>query len=204
MQNDGAQNSTCAHIALCEKFNSLSPYILPEDVMMTCSTLWHKDLHAPNIFVKDQQISSLIDWQFAWAGPLFLQYRYPKLVDYTGYVMLTLPDNYKDLEKSERDRVSKQVERSLVQYLYGIETKSQNPLLVQMNDVPHANMRRQTVEFGEDAWEGDILPFRQCLIRLERHWVDMGFDSPCPIHFTSEDIQEHMRGGKGWNEQADF
>jgi hypothetical protein len=32
----------------------------------------------------------------------------------------------------------------------------------------------------------------------------MGFDVPCPIHFTEEDIQNHMRDGEGWNEQADF
>lgn len=32
----------------------------------------------------------------------------------------------------------------------------------------------------------------------------MGFDVPCPIHFSEEDIQNHMRDGEGWNEQADF
>jgi len=32
----------------------------------------------------------------------------------------------------------------------------------------------------------------------------MGFDGPCPIHFTEEEIQNHMRDGEGWNEQADF
>ena len=32
----------------------------------------------------------------------------------------------------------------------------------------------------------------------------MGFENACPIHFTQEDIQNHMRDGEGWNEQADF
>ena len=32
----------------------------------------------------------------------------------------------------------------------------------------------------------------------------MGFKTPCPIHFTEEDIQNHMRDGEGWNEQAIF
>ena len=32
----------------------------------------------------------------------------------------------------------------------------------------------------------------------------MGIDTPCPIHFTEEDIQNHMRDGEGWNDQADF
>lgn len=32
----------------------------------------------------------------------------------------------------------------------------------------------------------------------------MGFDIPCPIHFTEENIQNRVRDGKGWNEKADF
>ena len=125
-------------------------------------------MHAPNIFVKDDRITSLIDWQSTWVGPLFLQYRYPKLVNYTGEVMLRLPEDYKDMEKSEKDRVKDQVERSLVQFLYETETKKQNPLLVKVNDTPQGTARRRTIEFAEDTWDGDILPFRQCLIRLER------------------------------------
>jgi hypothetical protein len=82
--------------------------------------------------------------------------------------MLRLPENYKDMEKSEKDRVADQVERSLVQYIYETETKKLNPLLVVMNNIPQGTTRRQTIEFAEDTWEGDILPFRQCLIRLER------------------------------------
>lgn len=39
---------------------------------------------------------------------------------------------------------------------------------------------------------------------ISRHWQEMGFDIPCPIHFCEEDIQNNMRDGEGWNEQADF
>ena len=87
-----AQKSPEEHIALYKKYLDISPYILPKDGTMARSTLWHWDLHAPNIFVKDDRITGLIDWQTAWAGPLFLQYRYPKLVRYSGDVMLRLPE----------------------------------------------------------------------------------------------------------------
>lgn len=56
--------------------------------------LWHWDMHAPNFFVKDDRITSLIDWQSMWADPLFFQYRYPKLVHYTGDAILRLPEHY--------------------------------------------------------------------------------------------------------------
>ncbi len=222
-QKPNAQNSPEAHIALYEKYLAISPYILPNDERMTRSTLWHWDMHASNLFVKDNQITGVLDWQLTWTGPLFLQYRYPQLVRYDGDVMLRLPENYNDLEKTEKDRVTKKVERSLVQYLYEVETKRQSPLLVELNNIPLGMTRRQTVEFAEDTWDGDILPFRQCLIRLERqvlllisflfiifiqtpyrHWNEIGFGIPCPINFTQEEIQNHMRDGEGWNEQADF
>lgn len=167
-QTSDAQNSPEVHIALYQKYLDISPYICPKDERMTRSNLWHWDMHAPNFFVKDDRITSLIDWQSTWAGPLFLQYRYPKLVNYAGDVMLRLPENYKDMEKSEKDRVASQVERSIVQYLYETETKKQNPLLVEIKDIPRATTRRQTIGFAEDTWDRDILPFRQCLIRLER------------------------------------
>jgi len=141
-QKSDAQNSPDIHIALYKKYLDISPFILPEDERMNRSTLWHWDMHAPNFFVKDDRITSLIDWQSTWAGPLFLQYRYPKLVNYTGDVMLRLPEDYKNMERSEKDRVANQVERSLVQYFYELETKKQNPLLVEINDVPHGTTRR--------------------------------------------------------------
>lgn len=174
MKASNAQNSPDAHIALYKKYLTVSPYIFPEDERMTRSTLWHWDLHAPNVFVKDDRITSLIDWQSTSVGPLFLQYRYPKLVDYNGEVLLKLPEDYKDMEKRDQDRITDQVERSLVQYLYETETKTQNPLLVEINDTPQGRTRRQTIEFGEDTWDRDILPFRQCLIRLER-FVPLAF-----------------------------
>ena len=123
-RNSDAQNSPDAHISLYEKYLDVSPYIAQRDERLTRATLWHRDLRAPNIFVKDGRITSLIDWQSAWAGPLLLQYRYPGLVRYGGEVMSKLPEKYEDLEQSEQNRISRQVERSLVQYSYEVDIRS--------------------------------------------------------------------------------
>jgi len=136
---------------------------------MARSTLWHWDLHASNLFVKDDQVTSIIDWQSNWAGPLFVQYRYPKIVDYAGEVAFRLPEDYESMEGNEKVKVSCQVERSLVQYLYEAKTKETNPLLTDIINIPQRTIRKQTISFAEDSWEGDILSFRQCLIRLERY-----------------------------------
>ncbi|XMA20108.1 hypothetical protein WAI453_012899 [Rhynchosporium graminicola] len=127
IQELAAQESPDAHMALYKKFLKIFPYILPEDGRMSCSTLWHWDLHASNLFVKNDQVASIIDWQSTWAGPLFVQYRYPKIVSYAGEVMLMLPEDYESMEGKEKAGVSHQVERSIVQYLYEIKTKETNP-----------------------------------------------------------------------------
>ena len=168
LQKSAAQKSPDSHIALYKKYLDISSYILPKDQRMIRSTLWHWDLHASNLFVKDDKVTCIIDWQSNWAGPLFVQYRYPKIVHYAGEVLLKLPKEYESMKGDEKAKVSSQVERSLVQYLYEAKTKKANPLLLDIINIPQRTIRKQTIAFAEDSWEGDILSLRQCLIRIER------------------------------------
>ena len=75
------------------------PYLFPKNETLSRSTLWHWYIYSANFFAEGNRITSLIDWQDIWAGPLFLQLRHPKLVDYNGEVLLKLPDNYESLEE---------------------------------------------------------------------------------------------------------
>ncbi|TVY47711.1 Altered inheritance of mitochondria protein, mitochondrial [Lachnellula occidentalis] len=200
-----AQNSPSSHISLYKMFLRIVPYIFPKTKKLSGSTLWHWDMHSANLFVEGNRITSLIDWQDTWAGPLFLQFRHPKLVDYNGEVLLKLPEIYESLEEgNEKARTRNQVERSIILYTYETETDENNPLLSEILRVPQGRTRRQTVQFAANTWDGDILPFQQCLIRIERHWDELGFDTPCPIHFTEEELQVLYRDSEGWNERADF
>lgn len=187
-------------------------------------TLWHWDLHSANLFVEGNRITSLIDWQDTWVGPLFLQFRHPKLVDYNGEILLRLPKNYESLEdRPEKAQMRRQVEKSIVLFTYETETSQVNPLLSEILRIRHGRTRRETVQFAANTWEADIIPLRQCLIRLERfvyaptlrlysdvidmnhrHWDELSFDVPCPIHFTEEQLQAHYKDGERWNERADF
>ncbi|KAF2235720.1 hypothetical protein EV356DRAFT_522818 [Viridothelium virens] len=199
-----AQRSPDAHIAIYKRFLDIVDYLLPKGEQ-TRPTLWHWDIHAPNIFVRGDQITSLIDWQDTWAGPLFLQARHPRLIDYNGEVMLKLPENYTALEdEDEKMRVRTQVEKSIVLWTYETETKMANPILYDILHIYQGRTRRDTVEFSANTWDGDIIPFRQCLIRIARHWNEINKEVPCPIEFTDEEIRAHQRDGEGWNENADF
>ncbi|KAI1821833.1 kinase-like domain-containing protein [Xylaria intraflava] len=193
-----------AHLALYDKFDRISEYILP-GAPLDKSTLWHWDTHASNLFIKDGKISSIIDWQDSWAGPFFLQARQPQLVRYKGEMMLFLPPNYETLEdEAEKSRIRLQVEKSILIWSYERKTKKVNELLHEAFHLPHGPTRQNAVIYSTNTWEQDIIPFRESLIRVQRNWDHICPGQPCPIEFTQAEIDTHFREGDGWNESADF
>ena len=172
MAKSAAQHSPDAHTALYKKFRAVADHLLPEKEEHVRPTLWHWDIHAPNIFVDKNKITSLIDWQDVWAGPLFLQARHPRLVDYNGEFLLRFPEHYKALEnENEKARIRTQVEKPIVLWAYESDTKKANPVLHEILHIPHGRTRRDTVDFSANTWDRDIIPFRQCLIRVERYAI---------------------------------
>lgn len=163
------------------------------------------DTHASNLFVENGKISSIIDWQDSWAGPLFLQARQPQLVDYDGDILLRLPPHYDALEdQDEKSRIRSQVEKSILLWSYERNTKNINHLLHEVFHLPHGRTRRDVVDFSANTWDADIVPFRESLIRIQRNWDDICPGRPCPIEFTKGEIETHFRETDGWNENADF
>jgi hypothetical protein len=114
-----AHNSPSAHIDLLQKFLTVIPSIHPADDTLLSPVLWHRDIHKGNIFVHDGKISSIIDWQSGWVGPMLLRARTPLRLDYKGDILLKLPENFKHLPSDEQTRLEDQVRRSILVYLYG-------------------------------------------------------------------------------------
>ncbi|KKY20022.1 putative phosphotransferase enzyme family protein [Phaeomoniella chlamydospora] len=203
-----SQNSVNAHVSLYDKFLAIAEFVLPSEGGLVKPTLWHWDLHAPNLFIDSKnKLTALIDWQDAWVGPLFLQARHPGLVRYSGEIKLQLPEYYRSLEdQEEKKQIAMQVEKSILLQIYESSTSEENPDLKGVLQIPHGPTRRQTVQYSSNTWDGDILPFRECLIRMERFWNEIvGPNAPgCPIHFTPEELQTHYDESEGWNEKADF
>ncbi|TGJ79034.1 hypothetical protein E0Z10_g9732 [Xylaria hypoxylon] len=176
-----------AHLTLYDKFDRVAEYLLPNDGSLVRSTAWHWDTHASNLFVENSKISSIIDWQDSWAGPLFLQARQPQLVDYDGDILLRLPPHYDTLEdQDEKSRVRSQVE---IDSALVIRTQYEE---------------RKPFAARANTWDGDIVPFRESLIRIQRNWDYICPGRPCPIEFTKGEIETHFRETDGWNENADF
>ncbi|KAI1427543.1 kinase-like domain-containing protein [Xylaria sp. FL1777] len=200
-----SQSRPEAHLDLYDKFDHVADYLLPNDGPLVKSTVWHWDTHASNLFVEGGKISSIIDWQDCWAGPLFFQARQPQLVDYDGDIMLRLPPHYETLEdQDEKSRIRSQVEKSILLWSYERNTKKVNHLLHEIFHLPHGRTRRDVVDFSANTWDADIVPFRESLIRIQRNWDEICPGRPCPIEFTKAEIETHFRETDGWNENADF
>ena len=166
-----AQSSVEAHIAIYKKFNDVADFLLPNKKKYVTATLWHWDIHASNLFInKDTtEITGLIDWQDTWVGPLFLQARHPRLVDYNGEILLRLPDSYETIaDKDEKAKIGAQVEKSILIWAYEDDTREVNPILHEIFHVRQGRTRRDTVNMASNTWDDEIIPFRQCLINIER------------------------------------
>ncbi|KAJ9227024.1 hypothetical protein DTO027B5_8130 [Paecilomyces variotii] len=147
-----SQNNPAEHVSLLQRYLSVAPHLVPREENILGSFLWHSDLRTPNVFVDDTgHITSIIDWQSTWAGPLFLEGRHPHLLDYNDGKTLTDP-----------------------------------------------------IRFVGNTWEGDILPLRESLIRVQKKWDLLGHTARCPVNFSPEEIRKHHEDGEGWNEVQDF
>ncbi|KAH9879801.1 hypothetical protein J1614_001825 [Plenodomus biglobosus] len=204
IEQTDAPRSPLAHIALYEKFLKVSDILLPKGDFVR-PTLWHWDIRIPNIFVKEDSITSLIYWQDTWTGPLSHQARHPRLVRYGGDLVLQLPEGLESMQdEEEKRRIQAWVQKSIVMWSYEKDTKSVNSVLHDVLHIDQAQNRRDTFNFANNTWDEDIIPFRQCLIRVVRHWNEIDDSTPCPIAFTASEIETHHRDGEGWNEAADF
>lgn len=117
------------------------------------------------MFISESLITSLIDWQATWTGPLIIQAQQPRLLSHEVEVMFRLPENFNDLEADERDRLNEQVASSILLYVYETETIRQDPLLSRADRLNYEKIRIQPILFASDTWTDDILPFRDSLER---------------------------------------
>ncbi|OGM39302.1 hypothetical protein ABOM_011970 [Aspergillus bombycis] len=198
------QNSPNGHISLLHKYLKVAPYLLPNDPAVVAPYIWHTDLHAGNIFVQNGKISSVIDWQGLWAAPLILQARHARLVNYNGEVILKAPANFKDLDSAEKTRIRGLMTSSILLYLYEKQIAKETPLLNKVLRFDHGRIRCDPIVFVRDTWDDELIPLRESLIRLERGWDEIGFDFPCPIHFTEDDLRIHADESDGWNDVQEF
>lgn len=164
-----AQNNPQAHLDLLKKYLSIVPCLMDIDPLLSRPTLWHGDLHSSNIFVENNLITSVIDWQGSWTGPLFLQAQPSPLVDYQGSILLNRPDNFDELDPEQQAQIKRQIFKSTLFQLYLMGTEKRNPLLAKAFHLDHGKTRRLAVELAGNTWDDEIVSFRESLINVEKY-----------------------------------
>lgn len=169
-QDDGDNvDSAEARLSLLARFAAVCNYLPPSRWSLNKATLSHWDLRTPNIFVEGGRITSLIDWQDVWVGPLFMQERRPPLIDYREKIILRLPENYEAMKnKQEKAKLAQKVEKSILCWVYGRRTQKENPNLQELFDLPLARTRWEAVLYASDIWNGETTPLREYLYTLQR------------------------------------
>ncbi|KAL4946815.1 hypothetical protein BDV06DRAFT_208453 [Aspergillus oleicola] len=198
-------NNPAEHVSLLQRYLSVAPHLVSREVDILGSFLWHSDLRTPNIFVNDTgHITSIIDWQSTRAGPLFLEGRHPHLLDYNGDLILELPESFKQQDENMQTAIKDKVTKSVLLYLYEKYTAERNPLLCRVFRYSNGKTLTDSIRFVGNTWEGDILPLRESLIRVQKKWDFLGHTARCPVDFSPEEIRKHHEDGEGWNEVQDF
>jgi len=151
LSTSSAQKSPEAHINLLQKYLSVAAKLLPTEDDLLLPTLWHRDLYRGNIFVHEGEVSSIIDWQSLWVGPRIFRARAPQLVDYNREVKIKLPENFKELDPEEKDRVRETVRRSILLYIYETSIAKRNPSLYNVMRYPNSKTLDELVEFASDS-----------------------------------------------------
>ncbi|KAJ5587245.1 uncharacterized protein N7459_003010, partial [Penicillium hispanicum] len=199
-----AQNSPQAHLQLLERYLKIAPSLVDISTPLTRSTLWHTDLHSSNLFVDNNHITAVIDWQGSQASPLFLQAQPSPFLDYQGRILLNRPGNFDDLDPEHQAEIKQRISKSTLFQLYLIETKQRNPILAKAFHIDHGKTRRLPIEYAGNTWDDDIVSFREALINVERHWKELDIQGDCPFHFTNDELNSHSVDAEGWNEVQDF
>ena len=78
------------HLKSLSRFKTAIPYIIPSKLpKLVQPTLWHHDMSLNNVFISSDElsegrivISSVLDWQNTWVGPLYVQARVPRMLSY--------------------------------------------------------------------------------------------------------------------------
>ncbi|OAX77680.1 hypothetical protein ACJ72_08018 [Emergomyces africanus] len=206
LRQSTSQESPDSHIQLLDKYLKIIPLVLPSNVGLYRPTIWHPDLHSGNIFIKNQKIVSIIDWQGCMSLPLFMNCKLPKFLRINGPLLFDLPPAT-GLTAEEKKETLLRYEHTQLQRFYISKFKNLDPHIFQAISYPHAIIRQQLIDFAGSTWEDDGLFFlRDMMHNVWRNWDEMTSkpNEKCPITFGPKEISSHIAEGEIWNNYKVF
>lgn len=211
--NTASDTSAMAVSGMLKTLCMAVPHILPHSTDQHMPLLWHKDLHFGNIFISQEgKITCIIDWQDADILPPFLAARIPQFIDVEhDALLLELPENFSEMPEARRLEVWETYRQSMLRQYYLADLRESAPdLATLLEDEELAPIRKQVEVFARIPFRRDVdaLFLRETLLRIQRHWSDFirGGDVPaqCPIQIQGDELANHQRDGRRYNEFQDL
>jgi hypothetical protein len=177
---------------------------------LSTPVLWHTDLHTANIFVSEEDpttIVSLIDWQALTIAPLFLKAQFPDCLPVEeDYVLGSkdlpkLPRNYEDMDAGEKEVAEYQLQQAKLAKGWEMSTMAHNTHAYKALYMP-SHIRELFLRAAVVGEEGDI-PLRARLIELAEEWNELGVTAPCPVRFNEGELERHERQFREWKGYQD-
>lgn len=180
------------YISLLRQYLALAPYFLPESTKSDqVKTLSHPDLHLDNIFVDPdtKRITHIIDWQSAAISDVFLQHRFPRMLE-----PLKPTEAGKTVPESQQTMEDNSPTKNVMTQYYERLVKERNPRRSAILDEDHLPIRTKPVSLVSGSWERqDLFSFRHSLINIAAHWSSLvgANGTPCPFDLSAEEYARH-------------
>ncbi|PTU21356.1 hypothetical protein P175DRAFT_0500262 [Aspergillus ochraceoroseus IBT 24754] len=204
-QSDSQESPDC-HIKLLDKYLKVVPHLMPSHPGQNRSVLWHPDLHFGNIFVRGNQIVSIIDWQGCSSLPIFHTCRIPKFLKTHGPLLFDLPPATR-LTPQEKEENLRRYQLTQLQRLYISKFREIDNDIFSALSCPQALTRQQLIDFSGYTWDDDgLFLFQEMMLRTFREWTELtGQPQPSvPVTFTADEIASHVAEGKSWEDRSDL
>ncbi|KAF9443506.1 hypothetical protein P691DRAFT_842333 [Macrolepiota fuliginosa MF-IS2] len=160
-----------AHIENLKRYLLITSSLVPRDTALGHFCIRHLDLQQSNIIVQRSpdsswKVVSLLDWQHASVLPLFLLAGMPQRLqnhdDPFSQSMTppSLPENFDELEETERTTVEEVYRCRLAHYHYVTNTEEYNkPHYDAMTDHMYV-LRSRLLNYASNPWEGETLELK--------------------------------------------
>jgi hypothetical protein len=103
----------------------------------------------------------------------------------------SLPENFDELEETERTTAKEVYRRRLVHYHYVTNTEKYNKPHYDTLMDPMCVLRSHLFHHASNPWEGETLELKAALMRATERWGTFtGGDSPCPVMFDAKDARK--------------
>ncbi|KEY83884.1 phosphotransferase enzyme [Aspergillus fumigatus] len=205
LRQSDSQGSPDCHIKLLDKSLEVVPHLIPHPGQNR-SVLWHSDLHLGNIFVKKNQIVSIIDWRGCSSLPVFHACRLPKFLNIHGPLLFDLP-SATGLTPQEKEENLQRYQLTQLQRLYITKFCQIDNDVVSALSFPQALTRQQLIDFSGYTWEDDgLFLFREMMIRTWREWMEFTGQpqSSCPVTFGADELASHVAEGTSWEDRREL